>query len=370
MDSGFKKDLRGGFIVALVAVTLFVVLLFQLGAKGAKHGYYFIERLEGAVQPIARGLDDPLAINATQVPVFCYHFIRTQTTPFEFLRILGGLLFNLPLLSDMDIWTQSRSEFEREMRHLHKEGYTSVDLGQLDAWRRGDIRLPQKSVVITFDDGDRSVFEVAFPTLQKYGLGATLFIVTSQVGRAWEGVDGLTWEELAVLQESGVFTIESHTHGLHYKVKTPEGPQTAANALDQGLLIPPYGEPWREVIFNDLMASRRLIAAKLGHDARHLAWPYGKTSASLDSVAVAAGFATMSTLEGGMNKPLDVGRPTLSARDTYLLHVSSDDPLDTGIPAFLPRLASSRFASERHSVRRYIITARTSIRDFKEMLAQ
>lgn len=371
MDSGYKEDLRGAFIVAMIAVMLFVVLLFQLAVKGVEHGYRFAYRLDSARQPVDRALVDPGEHkNATEVPVFCHHFLRGDPTPVEFFRIIGGLFFSLPLLSDMDIWTQSKREFEREMRHLHDEGYTAVTMGELAAWRRGQLVLPEKSVVITFDDGDRSVLDVAYPILKTYSFKATLFIVTSHVGQNWKGVESLTWDDLAFMQASGLFAIESHTHALHHKEATRDGSRTAAVAWSQGYLKPPAGEGWRDVILEDLLTSRNLIAERLDHDAKHLAWPYGESNAALDSVAAAAGFRTVSTLLAGMNGPIKANRPSLGAEEVYNRHIPADEAFCAGVPTFLPRLASTRFAWERYSVRRYTITARTSIRDYKQMLAQ
>lgn len=367
MDHEFQKDLRRGFVVALIAMTLFIVLLFKIGAKGSTDGYSFVNRLDTARQPAARALPAPPAhTNAEDVHVFCYHFFRAETSPVHILRVIGGLLLNLPVLGDVDIWTQSRREFDREMKYLHDNGYNTVSLNDMDAWRRGELTLPEKSVVLTFDDGDRSARDIVWPILREYGFTATLFIVTSQVGQSWEGVDGLTWEELDEMHRSGVFEIESHSHDLHYKVDTPDGPRARAVALESGFLEP-KGPSWRDDIRDDLVESRRLIARHIGHDARHLAWPYGSTSTALDSIAADAGFNTVSLLVGGPNDILSSGKPTMGARQVYATHLR-DDVLVRGVPTFVPKLAASRFAWERHCVRRYPITARTSIRDFKEML--
>ena len=129
--------------------------------------------------------------SSSGVPVLCYHYLREKTTPAGFLKILGALFFNLPLLDDMDPWTQTATAFEAQMAYLKKMGYETVDLADVVAWQRGRRELPLKPVVITFDDGDRSVVDYAYPILQKYGFRATLFIVTSAIGQKWDRVDCL-----------------------------------------------------------------------------------------------------------------------------------------------------------------------------------
>jgi peptidoglycan/xylan/chitin deacetylase (PgdA/CDA1 family) len=371
MDRGFREDLRNGFFVAMITLTLFIVLLFQIGAKGGEHGYAFVQRLEAARQPAVRGAaEPPTHHNASEVPVLCHHFLRTNTTPVQFFRILGGLFLNLPLLRDMEVWSQSQREFEREMKYLYDQGYVTVSLNDLHEWRQGRKRLPEKSIVITFDDGDRSVLDIAFPILQKYGFRATLFIVTSAVGTNWDRVRNLSWDEITLLHESGVFDIGSHTHALHYKVDTPGKPLPVALGMEGGFFVPENGERWQTRVHDDLVASRRLIKANVGVDTVHLAWPYGGRSAATDSIAASAGFHSVSTLSPGMNELTSRSRPVAHVRDTYSFDSEPDDILNIGVPSFLPRHAARRFAWERHFVKRYTITARTSIRDFKQMLAE
>jgi peptidoglycan/xylan/chitin deacetylase (PgdA/CDA1 family) len=369
MDRDSQKDLRNAFIVALIAMTLFVYFLFQLGSKGGRQGYDLINRIEEARQPAGRSQPAAVMVNAQEVPVLCHHFFRGDTSPLQFIRIVGGLLLSLPVLSDWDVWSQSVREFEREMEHLHRTGYTSIDLDTFVAWRRGEVTIPEKSVVITFDDGDRSAKDVALPILQKYGFTATMFVVTRHVGEDWDEVEGLTWEELAEMEATGVFKVESHSHGLHFKSRTPKGHLPAAVAMSLRYRKVPEYTNWRQVILDDLSESRRLIEEHLGHPSNHLAWPYGGTNAALDSIAVEAGFQTMSTLQQKTNDPINADSPTRAARRVYNVNIV-EDFLTSGVPTFIPQYAATRFSSERYTVNRYIVNARTSIREFKKMLAQ
>ena len=71
--------------------------------------------------------------------------------------------------------------FERGMADLHRAGYRTLSLLQLvDCLRRG-VSLPDRSLALTFDDGYQSVYEHAFPILQRYGFSATVFLT---VGRS------------------------------------------------------------------------------------------------------------------------------------------------------------------------------------------
>src|SRR5689334_25090075 len=70
--------------------------------------------------------------------------------------------------------------FERGMRFLHEAGYRTLNLVDVAESMRKGLSFPERSLVITFDDGYRSVYEQAFPVLQRYQMTANVFLT---VGR-------------------------------------------------------------------------------------------------------------------------------------------------------------------------------------------
>lgn len=283
------------------------------------------------------------------VPILCHHYFRSKTTPFQFVKILGALFLNLPLLDDMDVWTQTSTSFENQLSYLKSEGYESIDLDDLVAWQRGAKELPLKPVVITIDDADKSVLEHAYPLLERYGFKATLFVVTSRVGRRWEGVDCLTWDELKRLRDTGLFSIESHSHDLHRKVKTAMGRLPVSVAASLGVHDPLGYESWARFVVEDLKKSRDLIAEHIGEEARFLAWPYGFADAKLDSLAVLSGFTSTCTMRIGTNRRF---------------FLADGGQADGGV-------ASERRAIwPQHEFRRLTVTARTSMTSFRKMLIE
>jgi peptidoglycan/xylan/chitin deacetylase (PgdA/CDA1 family) len=303
------------------------------------------------------------------VPVLCHHYLRPETTPRQFVKILGALFLNLPLLEDMDVWTQTAGVFDAQMAYLEREGYETVDLDDVAAWRDGIRELPPKPIVITFDDGDRSAFDYAYPILKKHGFKATLFVVTSEVGKKWDRVDCLGWDELRRLQQSGVFTIQSHSHDLHRKVKTSEGMLPIFVAARLGLYEMPGAASWAEGVYRDLHRSKQLIEEHLGNKVTCLSWPYGFGDAELDSVAVSAGYSVLCTLGEGRNRRVrsmtEAAGATLDVeRNRWFEDATAADPGFFRIPACVT--VNDHYRTQ--NVRRYTITARTSLTAFEKLL--
>ncbi|MEJ2722593.1 MAG: polysaccharide deacetylase family protein, partial [bacterium] len=180
----FIRDLKIGFLFAAFSavVFLFGVMAVTYDRADPAPGVSPGVPASGGALPWASAELSTGVEPSTGVPVLCYHYLRERTTPLQFLKILGALLLNLPLIDDMDLWTQTAPAFERQMAYLASEGYETVDLDDLARWRRGQAVLPRKPIVITFDDGDRSVLDIAYPILERYGFKATVFVVTSKVG--------------------------------------------------------------------------------------------------------------------------------------------------------------------------------------------
>ncbi len=219
--------------------------------------------------------------------------------------------------------------------------------------------------MITFDDGDRSVLELAAPILERYDFTAVVFAVTGRVGEEWSEVTGMTWDELRALQDSGRFVIESHTDAMHYKVRTVDGMKPIFLALSDGEYEIP-GEDWKRFVFEDLKASREAIERELGRRSDYLAWPYGTGDALVDSLAVAAGFKGICSLEAGTARRHSTLPDGLagSAGDTGMAIVTAGSSPGPSHPP-----TDTTMAWSLYELPRLTITARTSLRGFKRMLA-
>jgi peptidoglycan/xylan/chitin deacetylase (PgdA/CDA1 family) len=255
------------------------------------------------------------------VPIFCYHYFGPGLTPGRLARVVGAVVLNLPTLPDREYWTTPEAEFERHLNWLAENGWRTAFLDDVvDALERGHV--PARTVVLTIDDGDRSFVEYAVPVLRRHGFVATLFLLTGRVGEEdWNDLDFVDWDTLRALEAEGILRVESHTHRMHTKIRTEEG-------LTPRYLVEVEQDP--ELVRRDLVASREAIRRELGREAGFLAWPFGYSRADVDSLARAVGYRRVLTLRAGRN--------------------------------------DGEVGGESGALRRYTITARTSLRLFRLMV--
>ncbi|MNO71141.1 Poly-beta-1,6-N-acetyl-D-glucosamine N-deacetylase precursor [compost metagenome] len=183
---------------------------------------------------------------AKEVPVLMYHYI----TPKEYNKEPGNKsVINL-------------ETFENNMKYLHEQGYYTASLEELEKYVRGEISLPLKTAVITFDDGYQNNYIYAYPILKNYGFRAAIFVIGSKIEEQTVAFDPaqksfLSFDELKA--SSDIFEYHSHTYDLHQKSFEKCGVKYSS-ALD------------RKLIEHDIDQIK-----SLGIDTPYFAYPFGET---------------------------------------------------------------------------------------------
>ena len=163
-------------------------------------------------------------------------------------------------------------QFDAQLATLARLGYETISFGDWLAYRRGEGTLPRRPVIITFDDGYRSLAPLAWPLLRRFGFSATVFLVSDLIGKtnAWDPpqpVEALLGPaEIAEMQAGGI-QFESHTRTHPALTMIP-----AEEALEQ------------------LTSSRAALAGLLGTPVTVLCYPFGKQNASVRDLAREAGY--------------------------------------------------------------------------------
>lgn len=205
-------------------------------------------------------------------PVLMYHHIAPKTN-------------QSPYYVSPDIFAQ-------QMAWLHDNGYHVISYEEFYNGVYGDQLLPEKPVVLTFDDGDRDQYLNAVPVMKKYGYTGTFYIITNDVGA---GNGFVTWDMLKEMVKDGM-DIEDHT--VHH-------PNLAA--LD---------ETQTEM---ELGKSKTVLENKLGITVKHLAYPGGAFSKLTIEVAKKLGYLSAVTVNHTQYHSKD-----LSPYKIGRMHIDSD----------------------------------------------
>src|SRR5881392_176607 len=158
--------------------------------------------------------------------------------------------------------------FEAQMKELKDRGITVIGLQDLLAWKRGEKNIPPRCAVITFDDGWKSQYEVAWPILKKLGYTFTMFIYTEGVaGASLGGGQAITWEMLADMRDNGI-DIEAHsaTHqdlreGHTITVMEPGNKRTKKKLT---------GAEYEQWVQNEVVGCKQLLEQLLCRSVWHL----------------------------------------------------------------------------------------------------
>ena len=194
---------------------------------------------------------------------------------------------------------------EQHILYLKAEGYYFADLGEYIAYCKGEVSLPEKTVMLTFDDGYASFYNKAYPLLKKHRVPAMLAMVTSWMdGKRPADVRALvSWEQLQEMEASGLVTVVSHTDSLHtQRVVTPQG--SVGSIIQNRLFVQGAYETdaaYTRRLRNDLRYVQQKFKDKLGHKARAIVWPYGRYSGKAVAIAKEEGFESSFLLDGGIN---------------------------------------------------------------------
>ena len=225
----------------------------------------------------------------------CYHDVRND--------VVGEL--------DQDSGALNTQHLIQHFQWLKDNGYTVVSLQQIMKAQRGEFKLPEKAVYLTFDDGYRSFYDTIYPLLQLYNYPATFALVTNWIesdtpvayGNKFKNKDHfLTWKQVKEMHQSGLIDIASHTHDMHKGIiANPQGNlQPAATSLKYNKKYESEAD-YLQRINSDLQKSFDLIEQHIGVPPVAIVWPYGSFSEKIWELAKEIGFQQSLVLDKGQN---------------------------------------------------------------------
>src|SRR5437762_8857459 len=245
-------------------------------------------------------ISKPVVDQTAQTIIYCYHRLVDK------VRYPGTEI--------------TPAAFEAEMKELKDRGITVISLQDLLAWKRGEKNIPPRCAVITFDDGWKSQYEVAWPIMKKLGYTFTMFIYTEGVaGASLGGGQAITWEMLADMRDNGI-DIEAHsaTHqdlreGHTITVMEPGNKRTKKKLT---------GAEYEQWVQNEVVGCKQLLEQRLGIKINCFAVPFGTYNEHVKEIARNAGYEAMFTVYGQpitYTSPMDaLGRYAIEDRKSVV----------------------------------------------------
>lgn len=193
-----------------------------------------------------------------RVPILMYHYVSTPPPGADDIRL------NLSI---------SPALFRQHLEYLRSQGYQSVSLYEVHSALTTGAPLPDKPIVLTFDDGHIDHYTTVFPLLQEYGFTATFFIITATADN--RNPEHLSWDQIIEMADAGM-SMEPHS-------KTH----------------PDLTQRNRDFLVYQILGSIESLEAHTGRPARVFAYPIGRYDDLTLSVAAEVGVIAAVTTEMG-----------------------------------------------------------------------
>lgn len=181
----------------------------------------------------------------------------------------------------------SLEHFQSHIEILCKNNFHTITLCEMEKYLNGKINLPERSVLITFDDGCKGCYRYAYPLFRKYSYNAVVFLVTGRVtgedtSSGSKSNAYLNWREINQIRDN--FEFASHTNYLH----------TLDSNNKSFLIVKP-----KDIIMKDLKVSKDIL------NTQYFAYPFGQFSSETKEILMDVGFTMAFTTENGYAKPGD-----------------------------------------------------------------
>ncbi len=189
-------------------------------------------------------------------------------------------------------------QFEKDLQYLKSKGYHSVSVKQLVDFSQGKGDIPEKAVMITFDDGNETLYEYALPLLEKYGFTAVGFVVGSLADYYTEINDHnlnysyLNWSQIKEMSDGDIVEIESHSYDLH---KNNNGRSGIKKKKSESI------DDYREFLCSDLSKMKTVMESNTGKTPVAFAFPFGSVSPESTPILKEFGFKITLTCEEKIN---------------------------------------------------------------------
>ena len=242
---------------------------------------------------------------AAVLVVACFAFIRMRLDAVSVVHSSEGyyvpVIMYHSILKDSSLqgkYVISPDQLENDLIYLSENGYTAVTVSDLISYVENGIPLPEKPVMLTFDDGYYNNYLYAYPLMQKYGFKMVLSVIGkytdlySDAGEYNAYYSHCTWEQLREMELSGFVEVQNHSYDMHTTDQGRNG--TKKNSWESS-------ENYRSILSNDVMKCQSALIEKSGITPQAFTYPFGAISSESVEILKDLGFKASFSCEEKIN---------------------------------------------------------------------
>jgi len=196
-------------------------------------------------------------------------------------------------------YTVTPSVLEEDLKYIKDNGYTTVTISDLISYVYDDTPLPEKPIVLTFDDGHYNNYGYLFPLLEKYDMKAVISIVGSYTDKFTETDEAnlnysyLRWKDIKELMDTGRIEFQNHTYSLHSNTGKRNGTKKIKGETD---------EHYKNVLEEDILKLQQEFEENTNYTPQCFTYPFGGISNASLNIIKELGFKASLSCEQGINK--------------------------------------------------------------------
>ena len=201
---------------------------------------------------------------------------------------------------DRDSYAISSKNLAQFLAWLKQSDWTVIRLEDVWQAREHNVALPDKAVLLTFDDGALSSYSRVYPLLKQYQIPAVFAIVTSWINgnnhdayEAYGQGNLMNWQQMREMENSHLVEFVSHSDNLHKGILANPQQNMEPAAITRQYLPAQQSyetdEVYHQRILNDLKKSKTILDQKLGINTKAIFWPYGAVTRETEQLAKQAG---------------------------------------------------------------------------------
>lgn len=256
----------------------------------------------------------------------CFTINETIKTSTSIDKIdLPVIMYHHILKAKQGDYIVSPTQLEQDLMFIRDNGYTTITALQLASYLNDGTPLPQKPIMITFDDGYESVYAYGLPLLKKYDMKAIISVIgkhtdifSSPDETKHLNYSHASWDQLREMQQSGVFSIENHTYDMHSNTDTSR----YGSRIKKGESLKSYTDEMSK----DVIGLSDQIEREIGVRPLVFAYPFGALCKESREFLEGSGFSLLLTCEEKVNHiEANSPMPASIKRFNRAAHYSTED---------------------------------------------